>query len=185
MRRGLVVCILSSAATALVRPTSLWRAPSLGGAPDGEAEVETVWGASYIGGDPCSSGYNDDPFDERASTLDDFDAFKARVAAIAARRERGEAADAVEAVASAERPSRECAVCGKAFSTRRDSVTTCSKRCAAERRGAKRARSTAGGRASGGGARESAARDGEDAERAAKLERRLAKEARRARRAAS
>ena len=82
MRRGLVVCILSSAATALVRSTSLWRAPRLGGAPDGEAEVETVWGASYIGGDPCSSGYNDDPFDERASTLDDYDAFKARVAAI-------------------------------------------------------------------------------------------------------
>ena len=53
------------------------------GAPEREQEpTETVYGAHYCGGDPCSSGYNDDPFDEQASKPDDFAAFKKRVQAI-------------------------------------------------------------------------------------------------------
>lgn len=85
-------------------------------------------------------------------------------------------------------PSKICVVCDRPFTWRKkwerswDEVTTCSKKCNSERRGAKRDNASVGGRASGG-ARESAERDAEDEKRAAKLERRLAKEERRARKA--
>ena len=33
---------------------------------DGEVQPKAVYGVSYIGGDPCGSKYNDDPFDASA-----------------------------------------------------------------------------------------------------------------------
>mmetsp|Transcript_1413 Transcript_1413/g.4237 ORF Transcript_1413/g.4237 Transcript_1413/m.4237 type:complete len:105 (+) Transcript_1413:127-441(+) len=45
--------------------------------------AETVWGAHYCGGDPCSSGYNSDPFAEQDDKQDAFKAFKERVDALA------------------------------------------------------------------------------------------------------
>ena len=78
-------------------------------------------------------------------------------------------------------PVKTCVVCNKPFTWRKkwercwDEVTVCSKRCGAERRGAKRVVAVEG-------ARDSADRDAEDNKRAAKLDRRLAKEERRARR---
>ena len=47
---------------------------------------ETVYGAHYCGGDPCSSAHNDDPFDEQGGKQDEYASFKDRVNAIAARK---------------------------------------------------------------------------------------------------
>jgi hypothetical protein len=86
-----------------------------------------------------------------------------------------------EKVSKANLPSKICVVCDRPFTWRKkwercwDEVTVCSKRCGAERRGAKRVVAVEG-------ARDSADRDAEDNKRAAKLDRRLAKEERRARR---
>mmetsp|Transcript_28950 Transcript_28950/g.58744 ORF Transcript_28950/g.58744 Transcript_28950/m.58744 type:complete len:229 (-) Transcript_28950:175-861(-) len=35
---------------------------------DGEVQPKAVYGVSYIGGDPCGSKYNDDPFDAAANS---------------------------------------------------------------------------------------------------------------------
>lgn len=45
---------------------------------------EVKWGVSYIGGDPCGSKYNDDPFDKNPSDKPGFpDDMKARIEALA------------------------------------------------------------------------------------------------------
>ncbi len=49
---------------------------------DGKPAVE--WGVSYIGGDPCGSKYNSDPFDKKPSDKPGMpDDMKARIAALA------------------------------------------------------------------------------------------------------
>jgi len=62
-----------------------------------EEEVEVEWGVSYIGGDPCGSKYNDDPFDannKSSSTGDNTstpgmpDDMKARIQALAEKKIR-------------------------------------------------------------------------------------------------
>ena len=45
---------------------------------------EQQWGKSYIGGDPCGSKYNDDPFDAASTTKPGLpDDMKARIEAMA------------------------------------------------------------------------------------------------------
>ncbi|KAL7526113.1 hypothetical protein ACHAWF_001634 [Thalassiosira exigua] len=56
---------------------------------DTKEEPTAVYGVSYIGGDPCGSKYNDDPFD--ASKENSFkpglpDDMKDRIAALAAKK---------------------------------------------------------------------------------------------------
>jgi len=54
----------------------------------GKREIETtpdsVYGVSFMGGDPCGSKYNDDPFDATKDTKPGFpEDMKARIAALA------------------------------------------------------------------------------------------------------
>lgn len=49
------------------------------------------WGVSFIGGDPCGSKYNNDPFDKQVQKPGMPDDMKARIAAGAARRLQKEA----------------------------------------------------------------------------------------------
>jgi len=56
---------------------------------DTNEESPAVYGVSYIGGDPCGSKYNDDPFDK--ASQESFkpglpDDMKARIAALAAKK---------------------------------------------------------------------------------------------------
>ena len=52
---------------------------------DGKPAVE--WGVSYIGGDPCGSKYNSDPFDKKPSDKPGMpDDMKSRIAALAQRK---------------------------------------------------------------------------------------------------
>lgn len=56
-----------------------------------DAEVEndsTEWGVSYIGGDPCGSKYNNDPFDSKPSRPGFPDDMKARIEALAEQKRR-------------------------------------------------------------------------------------------------
>ena len=82
--RAVAAMLLASTSLGFVPSTHpRRRARVIGAEPEREQEpTETVYGAHYCGGDPCSSGYNDDPFDEQASKPDDFAAFKKRVQAI-------------------------------------------------------------------------------------------------------
>mmetsp|Transcript_30633 Transcript_30633/g.64173 ORF Transcript_30633/g.64173 Transcript_30633/m.64173 type:complete len:141 (+) Transcript_30633:150-572(+) len=49
--------------------------------------ANAVYGVSYIGGDPCGSKYNDDPFDDKASFKPGLpESMKDRIAALAAKR---------------------------------------------------------------------------------------------------
>ena len=49
-----------------------------------EATPAVEWGVSYIGGDPCGSKYNSDPFDKKPSDKPGMpDDMKARIAALA------------------------------------------------------------------------------------------------------
>ena len=49
-----------------------------------EAKPAVEWGVSYIGGDPCGSKYNSDPFDKKPSDKPGMpDDMKARIAALA------------------------------------------------------------------------------------------------------
>ena len=51
---------------------------------DDDTVNEIKWGVSYIGGDPCGSKYNDDPFDKNPSDKPGFpDDMKARIEALA------------------------------------------------------------------------------------------------------
>lgn len=55
---------------------------------DDNEKPEVEWGVSYIGGDPCGSKYNSDPFDvnndvQKSGMPDDM---KARIAAMAEKR---------------------------------------------------------------------------------------------------
>ena len=53
---------------------------------DDESDNETTveWGVSYIGGDPCGSKYNSDPFDKKPSDKPGMpDSMKARIEALA------------------------------------------------------------------------------------------------------
>ena len=84
MRRA-AAALLAATAFGFVPSTHPRRRARVVGAEQPEREqepTETVYGAHYCGGDPCSSGYNDDPFNEQASKPDDFAAFKKRVQAI-------------------------------------------------------------------------------------------------------
>ena len=47
-----------------------------------EVEEEREWGISYLGGDPCSSNHNTDPFDEQDSKPDAWEDMKKRIQAI-------------------------------------------------------------------------------------------------------
>mmetsp|Transcript_26866 Transcript_26866/g.63123 ORF Transcript_26866/g.63123 Transcript_26866/m.63123 type:complete len:141 (+) Transcript_26866:60-482(+) len=56
---------------------------------EGAPKVE--WGVSYIGGDPCGSKYNSDPFDKNPSDKPGLpDDMKARIAALAEKKLREE-----------------------------------------------------------------------------------------------
>jgi len=58
-------------------------------AEDAEAENDaTEWGVSYIGGDPCGSKYNNDPFDLKPSRPGFPDDMKARIEALAEQKRR-------------------------------------------------------------------------------------------------
>mmetsp|Transcript_8307 Transcript_8307/g.20527 ORF Transcript_8307/g.20527 Transcript_8307/m.20527 type:complete len:129 (-) Transcript_8307:143-529(-) len=61
---------------------------------DSEVSVQTStveWGVSYIGGDPCGSKYNSDPFDKKPSDKPGMpDDMKARIAALAQKKLREE-----------------------------------------------------------------------------------------------
>ena len=58
-------------------------------AEDAEAENDsTEWGVSYIGGDPCGSKYNNDPFDSKPSRPGFPDDMKARIEVLAERKRR-------------------------------------------------------------------------------------------------
>mmetsp|Transcript_4275 Transcript_4275/g.8179 ORF Transcript_4275/g.8179 Transcript_4275/m.8179 type:complete len:114 (-) Transcript_4275:19-360(-) len=46
------------------------------------------WGVSYIGGDPCGSKYNEDPFDKKPSKPGFPDDMKARIEALAQEKKR-------------------------------------------------------------------------------------------------
>jgi|EP00979_Chaetoceros_neogracilis_P012229 hypothetical protein len=48
----------------------------------------TEWGVSYIGGDPCGSKYNDDPFDATPTKPGFPDDMKARIEALAEQKRR-------------------------------------------------------------------------------------------------
>jgi len=48
-----------------------------------EKPEEPEWGVSYIGGDPCGSKYNDNPFDSKVDKPGMPDDMKARIAALA------------------------------------------------------------------------------------------------------
>jgi hypothetical protein len=50
--------------------------------------VNAEWGVSYIGGDPCGSKYNDDPFDSKPSKPGFPDDMKARIEALAEQKKR-------------------------------------------------------------------------------------------------
>mmetsp|Transcript_27845 Transcript_27845/g.42639 ORF Transcript_27845/g.42639 Transcript_27845/m.42639 type:complete len:127 (-) Transcript_27845:206-586(-) len=52
---------------------------------DNKQQQQQEWGVSYIGGDPCGSKYNDDPFDaaEKISKPGMPDDMKARIQAMA------------------------------------------------------------------------------------------------------
>ena len=54
--------------------------------PENNKEVE--WGVSYIGGDPCGSKLNDDPFDTKSSKPGLPDDMKARIEALAERKKQ-------------------------------------------------------------------------------------------------
>ena len=48
-----------------------------------ERKDEVEWGVSYIGGEPCGSKYNNDPFDTKPSKPGFPDDMKARIEAMA------------------------------------------------------------------------------------------------------
>jgi hypothetical protein len=66
--------------------------------PDNEDGIENIvdakpprmaeYGVSYIGGDPCGSKYNDDPFDAKTSKPGMPDDMKARIQALAEKKMR-------------------------------------------------------------------------------------------------
>ena len=59
---------------------------------DGESDErksgDIEWGVSYIGGDPCGSKYNDDPFDNKPSKPGFPNDMKARIEALAAQKKK-------------------------------------------------------------------------------------------------
>ena len=58
---------------------------------DAEGKNTIEWGVSYIGGDPCGSKYNNDPFDKNPSDKPGLpDDMKARIAALAEKKLREE-----------------------------------------------------------------------------------------------
>eukprot|EP00536_Pseudo-nitzschia_multiseries_P009886 jgi/Psemu1/288750/fgenesh1_pg.288_\ len=61
---------------------------------DGDVAIDSSnveWGVSYIGGDPCGSKYNSDPFDKNPSDKPGMpDDMKARIAALAQKKLREE-----------------------------------------------------------------------------------------------
>lgn len=53
-------------------------------ADNDESKPTVEWGVSYIGGDPCGSKYNSDPFDKKPSDKPGMpEDMKARIAALA------------------------------------------------------------------------------------------------------
>lgn len=52
------------------------------------AADDVEWGVSYIGGDPCGSKYNDDPFDAKPSKPGFPDDMKARIDALMEQKKR-------------------------------------------------------------------------------------------------
>ncbi|OEU10698.1 hypothetical protein FRACYDRAFT_246451 [Fragilariopsis cylindrus CCMP1102] len=66
---------------------------------DDDSSIEAEWGVSYIGGDPCGSKYNDDPFDanKSASNKPGFpDDMKARIQALAEQKLRERESESAE-----------------------------------------------------------------------------------------
>jgi len=61
------------------------RASRLHSSPGDDAQP-VEWGVSFIGGDPCGSKYNDDPFDAQVQKPGMPDDMKARIAALAAKK---------------------------------------------------------------------------------------------------
>ena len=59
---------------------------------DNETPQEPQFGVSYIGGDPCGSKYNNDPFDEKVAKPGLPDDMKARIQALAEKKMRESAA---------------------------------------------------------------------------------------------
>jgi hypothetical protein len=62
------------------RPTTLATIPR---SQDGDVQPKVEYGVSYIGGDPCGSKYNDDPFDRKMQRPGMPDDMKARIQALA------------------------------------------------------------------------------------------------------
>jgi hypothetical protein len=52
--------------------------------------TEPQWGVSYIGGDPCGSKYNDDPFDVQGQKPGMPDDMKARIQALVDQKQQQE-----------------------------------------------------------------------------------------------
>jgi hypothetical protein len=52
--------------------------------------TEPQWGVSYIGGDPCGSKYNDDPFDVQGQKPGMPDDMKARIQALVDQKQQEE-----------------------------------------------------------------------------------------------
>ena len=50
---------------------------------ESDNQSQPQYGVSYIGGDPCGSRYNDDPFDTKVSKPGMPDDMKARIQALA------------------------------------------------------------------------------------------------------
>ncbi len=58
------------------------------GEPDKGKKDDIEWGVSYIGGDPCGSKYNDDPFDSKPSKPGFPNDMKARIETLAAQKKK-------------------------------------------------------------------------------------------------
>ena len=66
-----------------LRNTSIARYSSESEAGDDEIQPRVEFGVSYIGGDPCGSKYNSDPFDTKISKPGMPHDMKARIQALA------------------------------------------------------------------------------------------------------
>ena len=84
MRASLVLCLLGARvgvafhAQSLVRHPLTWLSAKDPVETD-EDGFQVGFGQSFIGGDPCSSGYNSDPFDEQNDVPDSWEAMKKRI----------------------------------------------------------------------------------------------------------
>ena len=88
LRLFAIIAIFASSAFGWTQPYTRSRAFTNLHQEKEEKDTDTEWGVSYIGGDPCGSKYNNDPFDNKPSKPGFPDDMKARIEAMAEQKRR-------------------------------------------------------------------------------------------------